>query len=288
MHIALAIATTGRPALVTETLRRLDRQTRVPERILVIGAAPEDAPQFTPDGVDFLLARGRGLPLQRNHALDVLGETDIIVFIDDDYVPARDFVEGVESVFSTHPEIVAASGRLLADGIHSQGLSFEEADQLIAAYEAQPAPELQLIDDTGTYGCNMAFRRAAVPDARFDEKLPLYGWLEDTDFSAQFSRIGRVVRANAFAGVHLGAKSGRTSGVRLGYSQIANAAYLVRKGTMPPGRALKLATRNVIANVVKSPRPEPWVDRRGRLRGNLLALADLVRGRADPQRVLDL
>jgi hypothetical protein len=41
-------------------------------------------------------------------------------------------------------------------------------------------------------------------------------------------------------------------------------------------------------NIVHSPRPEPYVDRRGRLRGNLLALADLVRKRIAPERVLDL
>ena len=32
-------------------------------------------------------------------------------------------------------------------------------------------------------------------------------------------------------------------------------------------------------NIVRSPWPEPYVDRRGRLRGNLLALRDLMTGR---------
>jgi hypothetical protein len=41
-------------------------------------------------------------------------------------------------------------------------------------------------------------------------------------------------------------------------------------------------------NIVHAPRPEPYVDRRGRLRGNLLALADLLRARMAPERVLDL
>jgi len=39
---------------------------------------------------------------------------------------------------------------------------------------------------------------------------------------------------------------------------------------------------------VKSLRPEPWIDRPGRLRGNLIAIGDLLRGRLDPARIQDL
>jgi hypothetical protein len=289
MKIAIAIATTGRPLVIGELLRRLDRLPASADQILIVGAAPEDAPQGPlPSSARFFLGP-RGLAAQRNRALDLLaGEADIIVFIDDDYVPAPDFVAGVERLFASHPEVVAASGHLLADGIHSRGLSFEEADALIADYARAGAGAFWLEDSTGTYGCNMAYRVAAAPRVRFDERLPLYSWLEDTDFSAQYARAGRVVRTNHFAGVHLGVKSGRTSGVRLGYSQIANPIYLVAKGTASRGFAFKLAARNLLSNLVKSVRPEPSIDRRGRLRGNLLALADALRGRSDPRRVLEL
>jgi hypothetical protein len=62
----------------------------------------------------------------------------------------------------------------------------------------------------------------------------------------------------------------------------------MRKGTASPRFALNLAARNMLANLVKALRPEPWVDRRGRLRGNFLALADVLRGRIDPRRILEL
>lgn len=285
MRIVVAIATTGRPEIVGACLERFARLSRQPERLLVIGAAPEDAPK-PPGAVEFHLARARGLPIQRNHALDlVAGAADVVVFVDDDYVPAPGFVEGVERLFADHPDIVAASGFLIADGINRKGLSFAQADAFIASFIPQ-AP--RMADKTGTYGCNMAFRLAAAPHLRFDENLPLYAWLEDTDFSAQYARLGRVVSANHFCGVHLGVTSGRTSGVRLGYSQIANPFYLVRKGTVTPRFALNLALRNIVANAVKSPRPEPNVDRFGRLRGNLLALVDIARGRSHPRRALEL
>lgn len=286
MKIAVAIATTGRPEIVAESLRRLATLERAPDRLIVVGAAPEDLPQPI-GGAELHLAPARGAALQRNHALDLIGgSVDAIVFVDDDYAPAPGFIDGVARLFSTHTDVVAASGHLIADGIHGESLTFAQADALMASY-APPQP-FSMRDETGTYGCNMAFRLAAAPHVRFDENLPLYSWLEDTDFSAQYARVGRVVRCNHFAGVHLGARSGRTSGVRLGYSQIANPLYLIRKGTASPRFALTLATRNVIANLVRSLRPEPWIDRRGRLRGNLLALADVARGRADPRRILEL
>ena len=81
----------------------------------------------------------------------------------------------------------------------------------------------------------------------FDEQLPLYGWLEDVDFSRSIARYGRSVRVEGARGVHLGVKSGRQPGLRLGYSQVANPAYLIRKGTMSKARAIAQIGRNILA-----------------------------------------
>jgi hypothetical protein len=285
MRIAIAIATTGRPAIVGEALARFARLARRPDRLLVVGASDSDAPANL-RGAGFGISPTKGSSAQRNHALDLIGDdADVIAFVDDDYAPAPGFVEGVEKLFAEFPDIVAASGHLIADGATRGGYTFEQADAFISAWRAPEAPHLQL--STGTYGCNMVYRRASAPHLRFDENLPLYGWLEDTDFSARYARFGSVVRCDHFAGVHLGVRSGRVSGVRVGYSQIANPLYLLRKGTATPSFALTLAARNMCANILKCARPEPDIDRRGRLRGNLLALADVVRGRDDPRRILD-
>jgi hypothetical protein len=50
----------------------------------------------------------------------------------------------------------------------------------------------------------------------------------------------------------------------------------------------KLMWRNIAANIARSFFPEPWVDRKGRLKGNLLALIDIARGRDSPGRILQL
>jgi GT2 family glycosyltransferase len=136
----------------------------------------------------------------------------------------------------------------------------------------------------------MAVRIAAATAGRcrFDDRLPLYGWLEDVDFSRQIARRGRIVKLTAAQGVHLGIKQGRQSGIRLGYSQIANPIYLSRKGTCSRARALRLMSRNIAANCIRSLKPEPYIDRLGRATGNLRAFRDLLTGRLAPERILEL
>jgi hypothetical protein len=81
---------------------------------------------------------------------------------------------------------------------------------------------------------------------------------------------------------------GKTSGLRFGYSQIINPLYVYRKGNMSLAAAGSLILRNVIANSIKSVFPEPYIDRRGRLRGNLTGLAHVLQGRLDPIYVLQI
>jgi hypothetical protein len=99
---------------------------------------------------------------------------------------------------------------------------------------------------------------------------------------------GAIVHYDGLRGVHMGAKRGRTPGVRLGYSQIANPLYLVGKGTVSWRWALNLISRNCAANIAGSLKPQGLVDRRGRFKGNLMALGDLVARRLTPQRVLTI
>ena len=100
--------------------------------------------------------------------------------------------------------------------------------------------------------------------------------------------FGRIVQAEALTGIHLGVKGARTSGVKFGYSQIANPTYLIRKGTMSLKFGLRTMGRNLLSNFARVIRPEPHVDRFGRCKGNLRALFDLVTGRLHPRRILEL
>jgi hypothetical protein len=287
--IHVVIATVGRAALVRHAVEILALQARPADAVLVAAVGPEDVAglEGAPGAVRVLFGE-KGSCRQRNHALDVLeaeGVADIVVFFDDDFIPARDYLAQVEALFAANPDIVGITGELRADGVRKGGFSAVQAQAMLAQPHARPAP---LRDRRELYGCNMAIRAGAAKGLRFDENLPLYGWQEDIDFTSRLGRRGRQVSTGAVTGVHLGAGGGRTSGKRLGYSQVANIIYLKRKGTMRRDFGNRLMLHNVAANALRSLRPEPSIDRRGRLMGNLLAILDCLRGRVDPRRILEM
>ncbi len=292
LRIAVGIATAGRRTILGYTLDLIARQTRVPDLLIVCPAAVEDLDAVALERFPFTTAvriGRRGLTAQRNQILSAAGASDVIVFFDDDFFPQLNYLEEVEKLFLGNADVIAVTGRPILDGANGPGVEAETALKLISAHAPVPADQA-FVPTYGAYGCNMAFRMDPIRQygLLFDENLPLYGWQEDIDFSRRLSAFGRIVDAKALRGVHLGTKGGRTSGIRLGYSQIANPVYLIRKGTMSVAFAGPLVWRNVLANLGKSFRPEPWIDRRGRLMGNGLALRDLLTGRISPQRILEL
>jgi GT2 family glycosyltransferase len=283
--VAVVIATRGRPDIVTATLEHLLKtQILKPAAVVVSCAVHEDAGKAAELPNVTVVTGPPGLAAQRNTALAALPtEIDVVVFFDDDFVADANWLAAAARTFRDEPRVQGFTGRVLADGIKGPGLTFDDAVRIVET--ANPSARWSRIEPFSPYGCNMAFRLSAVGDLRFDERLVLYGWLEDRDFGALLAkRGGQLIKCSSACGVHMGVKSGRVAGDRLGYSQIVNPIYMLRKGTMTIGQVTGQVFRNVSSNIVGAIRPEPFVDRRGRLRGNLLGFADVVRGRVEPER----
>jgi GT2 family glycosyltransferase len=290
LKIAIAIATAGRREVLSETISVMAQQSRMADELLICPAKQDDLDLQCLDGYpgQFRVCHGPvGLTSQRN-ALIEASDADVIVFFDDDFLPSRDYLQEIEALFMANENVVVATGKVLADGITGPGLGYDEGMQILEG--AGRNMESSLLRPTyNGYGCNMAVRMKPIRehDLRFDERLPAYGWLEDLDFSRQIAMHGEIVDVDRLRGVHLGTKrSGRSPGKRLGYSQVANPVYLARKGTMHWKRALIQIGRNIVANLTRSVAPEPWVDRRGRLVGNLRAIGDLAVGKISPEKAL--
>jgi hypothetical protein len=293
----VGIATVGRAAVLRQTLVDIAGQTRRPQQIIVCytaapdiaGIEPDDHPPCVP--IRFI-ASAAGLPRQRNAILDAAFDCDIVLFLDDDFIMAPRYVEAVAAAFAAHDTIVAATGDLIHDDARGPGMSMQAGKALIAENTARAGAALNTAWRAAPhgYGCNMALRLSTVRRhaLRFDETLPLYGWSEDIDFTHRIARFGTIAKLAGARGVHLGVKQARTPGRRLGYSQVANPLYLLQKGSYSFGRASRSVARNLAANCARAAFPEPYIDRRGRLAGNLLALADMCRGRLHPQRILEL
>lgn len=288
--MAVAIATKGRPQILAETLSDLKYQSRIPDRIVVAYTCMSDienAPQQFPH-VEFIKSPP-GLTVQRNVLLETLRNVSFVAFLDDDFYLHRDYLHHTEAHFLNNPKTVATTGRLLRDGINGSGLFPNDAQSMLREYREKDRP-LKAREVFNAYGCNMCFRLDVIRmhNIRFDEQLPLYGWYEDVDFSRRVGAHGRIVRLGNALGVHLGVKSGRQSGRKLGYSQVANPIYLAQKSSVPWRFAVASLFSRFMKNLIRSASPESYVDRRGRLAGNVIALRDLASGRLSPMRAGEL
>ncbi|MGR9077924.1 glycosyltransferase family 2 protein [Rhizobium leguminosarum] len=286
LRMAVGIASAGRPSILRETIDYLTTLPDQPERLIVCVPTIDDAAGLTERLDVEVIVGSRGLTSQRNRIIQAAADTDVLIFLDDDFIPAATFLSRMAAVFAANPDVAIATGEVLADGILDGGLSMSNALQVLetAAEGAEQVTEVY-----NAYGCNMAVRLSPILEhaLAFDEQMPLYGWLEDVDFSRSIARYGRSVRVEGARGVHLGVRSGRQPGRRLGYSQVANPVYLIRKGTMSKGRAVAQIGRNILANTRGLLLNDRLIDRWGRLNGNLLALSDLLVGRASPSRILE-
>jgi GT2 family glycosyltransferase len=293
MKLGHVIASHGRRDILQNVLINLMAQRRIPDIIVISAVVPADVPELGTATANVRTIFGSvGLTRQRNRGiLCLIDEVDLIAFIDDDFIAGDDYFRNMEKIFEQDESIVGVNADIAVDGANSMGFTFEEGLRLAEQYRRRKVASVTR-EITGKYadGCNglIACRAGRLGSLRFDERLPLYGWQEDLDFCVALRRIGRIVRTNLVWGVHLGAKRGKGSEVRLGYSQMVNPAYIVCKGNMSVAYAFQLAARNFLANLVKSLHPEGYIDRRGRLRGNLIGLFHLMTGRLTPEYILKL
>ena len=279
------LASAGRPQLLSRTISDLAAQT-LPHDLIV--SVPDDASLPTgglPESVRVVYARG--LAAQRNAGIAVAGDADHIFFFDDDAVVRPDYLERGVAFFEQHPDVVGITGRVLLDGAVGDEIPIAEAGRALEESSLEP-PRRRWSPTAELYGCNFAYRPIAAEGELFDARLPLYSWLEDHDFARRLLRHGALAKVDDCVIVHLGAKSGgRTAHTRLGYSQMMNPLYLRKAGSFPTWLAVReivpRCSKNLVLSLVG---PEAgW--RRERVRGNVIALGDAIRGRYTPERMLD-
>jgi GT2 family glycosyltransferase len=290
LRIAVVICTLGRPSVLHDTVLSLTEQTIPPEEIL-IGTPSEESVQSETLKLPKtrLIKTNLGLTRQRNACLDeVASGMDLIAFVDDDMEFCRDYFEQMIRLFSENPDVVAASGSLLHDGGINSPIDRQKAAIMCRTTELQLATDPRTFESRAyAYGCNMVFRAEEIKDIRFDEELPLYAWLEDSDFShrAVSGRSRGPVTCLRAKAVHLGWQGGRVAGIRLGFSQIINPLYLWRKSR--PFSLMHFVVhywlRCLVGNLLGTIHGPEIEDRPGRLQGNIRGFLHVLQGRCDPK-----
>jgi len=286
LRVAVIIATKGRPQAATKVLRFLEKQTHVPEIVLFSAHSQKDVEQDieSPLNREYIFESG-GLPFQRNGAIRHLnGRVDIIIFFDDNFVPSPYWIERCLQLFNNHPNVVGLDGTVVLDGATGIDVSWEQAESAVAAADSPDLQAYPITNEPYIYGCNMAYRLSAIENIHFDERM-IFGRLEDRDFSVRVSRVGQLIRSGSMFGAHLGMRSGRVSGKRMGFAQVINAWYLYDKGVLSKKEAWLHSVKALLSNSVKSLWRDVKIDRRGRLIGNLIGFKDLLTGSCQPENV---
>jgi hypothetical protein len=300
MRSYVVIATKGRPHEVRLALDFLKRQTRPPDFTVVVGTAEIDIAEVREHSLlrsrngAALISPRIGLTSQRNYVLENLTAWGLLdsgnggsfcAFLDDDFLVAPDWLEVVERRFEKG-DIVGLDGLVLADGSKIDGLTAQKAEIIIDSARTSGGSERE----AGVlYGCNMAFIDKVIVQNRFDENLPLIGWMDDAEYSHDAKRMGKLIHFPEAKGVHLAVQSrGGARGVKFGYAQIANPIYFARRRVMSTQNAVRIIALGLASNTVHSLSKRAKIDYAGRLIGNLYALADLITFRSDPMRVVRL
>lgn len=294
----VVIATAGRADVCADATRAVASSVADPEcRIRGIISAPtiDDVPDPLPEGWTAITG-ARGLAAQRNAALESLTDgVDYVFFFDDDSLPRIDYIAATTRFFETNPDTVAVTGNVILDGAErKREIPLSEAQEFLSASWLW-SPWWDALGDQRSrelYGCNFAIRWGILHTLRFDERLPLYSWLEDLDYACRARHFGRLSRLEGAILVHRGSNSGgRTAHRRLGYSQVANPWWLAEKGSfsfhIAAGQLLRPLVKNALLSAIPAGR---FRDRRQRFGGNVRAIHDLIRsgGHAFPERIREI
>ncbi len=295
MKTSIIICTIGRAAVLHDTVLSILKQDHPPDEILIATPSRNHVlgETLSIPQVRYLPTR-LGLSAQRNDALDQIDPaTDLVAFIDDDMELCTSYLTSMARLFETQPHTVIASGRLLHDGGITTPISRAEAWVLCAARHPLPTSRSGVKTEPRRfgYGCNMVINASLARGQRFDEQLPLYAWLEDSDYSFRCT-VGRcpAVTCLGAVAVHLGWRGGRVSGYRLGFSQMINPFYLWKKNrvfTLPfliKQYWLRCLVGNLLGTLARNKEEDRW----GRLRGNLLGIRHLLCGRCDPGYIIEV
>jgi GT2 family glycosyltransferase len=247
VKVSVIVPTKNRTALLAETVRALLAQTVVPAELVIVDQTATDEGRRLVRGM--VAAAGaatrpalvyvwdpsiNGAAAARNAGLDVV-RGEIVVFVDDDVVPAPDVVERLLQHYRRAPDLTAVAPVITnyAPPRLAQRLAFRVFCRGPFRDERQPiywwwrSHQGALVPVRMFTGAMMSFRRAALENVRFDSRYRGASVGEDIDLCWSVgARGGRLAIATDTHIVHN--KAPRPS-VRPEAAEIASWAFLYDK-----------------------------------------------------------
>lgn len=299
MSVSAVLPTKNRAQLLADTVRALLAQTVVPHELIIVDqSATEEGRRLVRELVAAMPLPQRpvlvylrdpainGAAAARNAGLD-LARGDIVVFIDDDVVPAADVVSRLLDHYARSPELGAIApvitnypppGRAsrLATAAFCRG-PFQDERQPVYWYWREYAGAL--VPVRMFTGAMMSFRRAALEGLRFDARYRAASVGEDIDLC--WSLGARGERLAIATDAHIVHNKAPRPAVRTEAAQITSWAFLYDKHVRKTASA-RLAfawyvTGIVLAAVGLAVRERTWAPVGSAIAGILDVFTDYAR-----------
>ncbi|WP_348260962.1 glycosyltransferase family A protein [Telmatobacter sp. DSM 110680] len=186
--VCVVICTRNRPASLRRCLAAVSRLDQPPEQILVVdnSEGTNDTFEIAREyGTRYTIEPVRGLSRARNRGLTEC-DTDFIAFLDDDVVPAPDWLGHLLEPFSVG-RIGATAGRVITPDSQIN----DELEKSPRTLNNQVPHWFEIATFGGLgLGANMAFRKRTLPIQQlFDERLGRGAPLEIGEESYAFARL---------------------------------------------------------------------------------------------------
>ncbi|NOY26661.1 MAG: glycosyltransferase family 2 protein [Oligoflexia bacterium] len=213
--MTVAIATLNRLDDMVAMVRTLVTQTRKPDQFIVVDAGQGQdlegamSRELLGSGIPLTYRRSpKGLPLQRNVAID-LAEGEFVFFFDDDVELEDTYIERALEAFDLpfDPPVGCVTGTLTHPPQQSDLNSRLYRLFGLTHWVSHGQPELYIsggarfiTEPSAVFvvpiaeGCRMAFRMEVFAKERFLQFLPTYCQSEDVDFTYRVSKRWSVVQ----------------------------------------------------------------------------------------------
>lgn len=217
MKISAIICTSNRPAGLAGLLRALLAQQRMPDQIVIIEdrqgpEASEILKECRGQGIQICYLRRSppGLTASRNLAL-AHATGDLLSFFDDDTTPAPDYLQAIERVFDADTTTrLGGLAPVIEPWDHRPGLGdrlWQFLMHLSGLWSLPHRPRRHIFSQAlcFRFGLRRAsflpgvvtYRRAAIQNLRFDQRLTGYALAEDLDLSFSLPDRWQLYRSTA-------------------------------------------------------------------------------------------
>lgn len=260
--VAVVVCTKDRPDALNVCLAAVAEQSQGPDLTLVVDSSASRPEWYGHGPADFpwpykFLPSEAGLTIQRNVALSFLaGEYDFVLFLDDDSVPARDYVAEVVRAFREHPEAAGVAGRIANLPPHVErrvetlmGIDGPSGSLLHSGVNILNRAAASGSTTEWASGCCMSFRSSAIAGLGFDECRNGNGVGEDVDFCVRASARGPLVFWDSASVDHVQSPVNRDSAARTARRDVIHRWKLAEEGLGGVSKSAVLSS--ILANGVR-------------------------------------